>query len=127
MVNMKAPRKRTATLPVKVHDTLDQIQKEFPKIKLGLAITHNLEKGGNIIMNLYHDYAVDRTKRKALQQKRYKQAAAEKKLHKENKMQVSVVLSQYEIAEQLQIIKDANLLRKETNLYNVNVALGING
>ena len=78
-------------------------------------------------MELYREATVDRTKRKALQQKRYKQTAAEKKLHKENKMQVSVVLSQYEIAEQLQIIKDANLLRKETNLYNVNVALGING
>ena len=118
-VNMKAPKKRTATLPVKVHDTLDQIQKEFPKIKLGLAITHNLEKGGNIIMKLYHDYTVDRTKRKAQQQKRYKQTAAEKKLKIENKMRLSVCLSQYEVAEQLKIVEDADMLREQTNLYNL--------
>ena len=119
MVNMKSPRKRTATLPVKVHDTLDQIQKEFPKIKLGLAITHNLEKGGNIIMKLYHDYTVDRAKRKALQQKRYKQTAAEKKLKIENKMRLSVCLSQLEVAEQLKIVEDADMLREQTNLYNI--------
>ena len=116
---MKAPRKRTATLPVKVHDKLDQIQREFPNIKLGSAITHNLEKGGNIIMELHRDYAVDRTKTKVLQQKRYKQTAKEKKLKTENKMQVSVILSQYEIAEQLKIIEDANELRIQTNLYNL--------
>ena len=116
---MKASRKRTATLPVRVHGKLDEIRKEYPKIKLGSAITQNLEKGGNIIMELYREATEDRTKRKALQQKRYNQTAKEKKLKTENKMQVSVILSQYEIAEQLKIIDDANELRIQTNLYNL--------
>ena len=119
MVNMETPKKRTATLPVRVHGKLDQIQKEYPHIKLGSAITHNLEKSGHIIMDLYQDYDKDRTLNKAQQQKRYKQTAAEKKLKTENKMQVSVILSQYEIAEQLKIIDDANELRIQTNLYNL--------
>ena len=116
---MKAPRKRTATLPERVHGKLDEIRKEYPHIKLGSAITQNLEKGGNIVMELYREATVDRTKRKALQQKRYKQTAAEKKLKIENKMRLSVCLSQYEVAEQLNIVEDADMLREQTNLYNL--------